>query len=87
MPQITLPDGKQLQFDGPVTGFDIAKTIGEGLAKAAVCITVNGKDQDLSVPITEDATIGIGTLKNESGLDAGRHTVTAQVLARAVKEL
>jgi hypothetical protein len=33
MPIFTLPDGKPLSFDKPVTGRDIALAIGPGLAK------------------------------------------------------
>lgn len=87
MPTITLPDGSQRRFDVPVTGADLAADIGAGLAKAAIAIRANGRDQDLSVPLEEDTDVAILTLKDPNGLDAGRHTLTAQGLARAVKEL
>ena len=55
--QITLPDGTIKTFPGPVTGFDIAESIGPGLLKAAVAIEVDGREQDMSVSITEDAAV------------------------------
>jgi len=39
MLNITLPDGSQRQFPGPVTVADVAASIGTGLAKAALGIT------------------------------------------------
>ncbi len=35
MVQITLPDGSQREFTGPVTVAEVAASIGAGLAKAA----------------------------------------------------
>ena len=63
--QITLPDGSIKNFDGPVTGLQVAESIGPGLVRAAVAINVNGNEQDLSVPITEDACVSILTVKDE----------------------
>ncbi len=85
MPIITLPDGSKREFDGPITGFDLAASIGPGLAKAAVAMTVNGEERDLSRTIATDCTVSLFTLKNAEGMDAMRHTTTAQVLARAIK--
>ena len=84
---ITLPDGSIKQFDGPVTGAQIAESIGPGLLKAAVAVEVDGTQLDLSVPIESDAQVKILTLRDEDGLDVMRHTITAQILARAVREL
>lgn len=84
---ITLPDGSTRNFTAPVTGFDIAGDIGAGLLKAAIAMKVDGVQRDLSHEITQDASIAILTTKDEEGLEIMRHTTTAQVLARAVKEL
>ncbi len=84
---ITLPDGSTRSYDHPVSGADIAADIGPGLAKAAVAVKVNGEQRDIYLPIEEDAEVAILTLKDEEGLEIMRHTTTAQVLARAVKEL
>jgi len=84
---ITLPDGSVKHYGGPVTGAEIAESIGPGLLRAAVAIEVNGTQLDLSVPISEDSSVKILTLRDEDGLDVMRHTITAQVLARAVREM
>lgn len=87
MVAITLPDGRIQNYDAPVTGADIASDIGPGLAKAALCIRVNGALWDLSREIDEDAAIEIVTAKDEEeALDILRHDA-AHVLAEAVKEL
>ena len=41
MPVITLPDSNQKQFDQPVSIYDVAASIGSGLAKAALAGKVN----------------------------------------------
>jgi threonyl-tRNA synthetase len=38
MPIITLPDGSEKSFDQSVSVFDIAKSIGSGLAKATLVL-------------------------------------------------
>ncbi len=84
---ITLPDGSKREYPGPVTGADIAASIGAGLAKAALAVKVDGKQRDLYLPVDRDASIEILTSRQPEGLEILRHTTTAQVLARAVKEL
>ncbi|HHJ38306.1 MAG: threonine--tRNA ligase [Methylothermaceae bacteria B42] len=86
MPIVTLPDGKQLAFDRPVTVREVAEAIGPGLAKAAVAGRVNGQLVDLSAVIHQDAQVEIITPKEEAGLEVVRHS-TAHLLAQAVKEL
>ena len=87
MPVITLPDGSQKEFSGAVTGLDIAQSIGSGLAKAAIAISVNGSQKDLCDAIDEDSNVSIITIDSNEGLEIMRHTLTAQVLARAVKNI
>ena len=84
---ITLPDNSVRQFENPVTGLELAASIGAGLAKAALAMKVDGVQQDIYLPITKDARVEILTAKQPEGLDVLRHTTTAQVLARAMKEL
>lgn len=86
MPTIQLPDGSERQFDGAVTGATIASDIGEGLARAAVAVRVNGDLWDLARPIEDDATVAIITRDSDEGLALLRHDA-AHVLAEAVKEL
>jgi threonyl-tRNA synthetase len=57
------------------------------LAKAAIAVVVNGIQKDLSDPIKEDSDVSIITITSNEGLEIMRHTLTAQVLARAVQNL
>lgn len=86
MVAIKLPDGSKLEMESGVNGFDIANKISSNLAKAALAITVNGTTQDLSTPITTDATVTIITGKDKEGLEIIRHSCS-HVMAQAVKEL
>jgi threonyl-tRNA synthetase len=83
---ITLPDGKVLNFARGVTGAEIAAAIGPGLAKAALIVEVNGKQWDLFRPIEADAKLRVITRKDAEALELIRHD-TAHVLAMAVQEL
>ncbi len=87
MPIITLPDGSKREYKEPVIGFDIVNDIGPGLARAALAMVVDDQQRDLSEVITDDARVRILTIRDEEGLDVARHTLAAQVLARAVKDL
>jgi threonyl-tRNA synthetase len=84
---ISLPDGSIREIKTGLTGLDLANDIGPGLAKAAIAVTVNGIQKDLSDPILEDSEVSIITIDSDEGLEIMRHTLTAQVLARAVKNL
>jgi threonyl-tRNA synthetase len=86
MLNITLLDGKKLQFPGKVNGHEIAKTISPSLAKKALVIKVNDSFKDLSTVIEKDSTVQIITLEDDYGLEIIRHD-TAHVLAMAVQEL
>ncbi|WP_430421809.1 threonine--tRNA ligase [Methylibium petroleiphilum] len=83
---ITLPDGSQREFPGPVTVAEVAASIGTGLAKAALGGRVDGKLVDTGHRIEGDARLAIVTDKDADGLDLIRHS-TAHLLAYAVKEL
>ncbi len=86
MIQVTLPDGSQRQYPGPVTVAEVAASIGAGLAKAALAGKVDGKVVDTSFLIERDAPVSIVTAKDADGLEVIRHS-TAHLLAYAVKEL
>jgi threonyl-tRNA synthetase len=94
MVQITLPDGSQRDYPGPVTVAEVAQSIGAGLAKAALggkvsaasASAADGRLVDTSYPITQDAKLSIITAKDAEGLEMIRHS-TAHLLAYAVKEL
>ncbi|MEO8544078.1 MAG: threonine--tRNA ligase [Burkholderiaceae bacterium] len=86
MIQITLPDGSQREFPGPVTVAGVAASIGAGLAKAALAGKIDGKVVDTSHNIDHDVALSIITAKDADGLEVIRHS-TAHLLAYAVKEL
>ena len=85
--KITFPDGNVQNYKKGITGIEIAGSISKSLSKAAVAIVINGTQKDLSDPINSDATVSIINIKSEEGIEIMRHTLTAQVLARAVKNL
>lgn len=64
MINVTLPDGSQRSFPGPVSVADVAASIGTGLAKAALGGKVNGKLVDTSFVIEQDAPLAIVTAKD-----------------------
>ena len=83
---ITLPDGSQRQYDRPVSGAEIARDIGPGLAKSALAVRVDGVMKDLATVIAADAQVAIVTRKDPDALALLRHDA-AHVMAEAVKEL
>jgi threonyl-tRNA synthetase len=86
MPSITLPDGSQRQFDRPVTVFEVAESIGSGLAKAALAGRVDGHLVDTSCLIDTDAHLAIITERDTEGLEVIRHSC-AHLMAQAVQRL
>ncbi len=83
---VTLPDGAVRSFPRGVTGAEIAKAIGPGLAKAALAVAVNGTPIDLAARIEHDAKVAILTRDSPPALEIIRHDA-AHVMAEAVKEL
>jgi threonyl-tRNA synthetase len=83
---ITLPDGAKREFPGPVSGAELAASIGPGLAKAALAIKFDGKVRDLATVITSDTKVEIVTRTHPDALDLIRHDA-AHVMAEAVQEL
>ena len=86
MVAITLPDGSVRDYDGHITGEQVAASIGPGLAKAAVIVKVDGEQRDLSYVIEQDASLQIVTRDHEDALEVLRHDC-AHILAEAVQEL
>ncbi|MES1953514.1 threonine--tRNA ligase [Salinisphaera hydrothermalis] len=86
MPAITLPDGTVKQFDHPVTGMQVAESIGAGLAKATLAARIDGELADASVPIDHDASVALVTAREQDGLDIIRHSC-AHLLGQALKTM
>ncbi|MFL2660696.1 MAG: threonine--tRNA ligase [Alphaproteobacteria bacterium] len=87
MPKITFPDGRTQSYEEGITGFVLAESISKSLVKEAVAVSVNGIQKDLCDIIDDDADVKIITRNTEEGIEIMRHTLTAQVLARAIKKL
>ena len=87
MISVTLPDGSIKELDSGSNGFDLAESIGPGLAKSAIAMTVHQEQKDLCDPLADGDLVSIITVDSEDGLEIMRHTLTAQVLASAVKNL
>ena len=85
---VNLPDGTQLQFKDSTTILEVAKSIGPGLAKAAVAGEVDGQvvGLDFGLPQDREVTLRILTKKDSQALAVMRHSC-AHVMARAVMRL
>jgi len=84
--KITLPDQSVKEFDGSVTPFEVAQSISEGLAKAALAAKVNDKLVDLHSVITADSRLAIITKRDAEYVTVLRHTAS-HILAQAIKRL
>ena len=84
--EVTLPDGGIKSFDNPVTGFDIAKSIGSKLAKDAICIEIDNNFFDLSTVFDKNISVRIVTNSDPDALHILRHS-SAHILAQAVLNL
>ena len=84
---VNLPDGSGKDLPKDSNGNDLAALIGPGLAKDAVAMSVNGEQRDLSDTLANGDNVSIITIKSDEGLEIMRHTLTAQVLAQAVKNI
>jgi threonyl-tRNA synthetase len=83
---VTLPDGSRREFPGPISGAQLAASIGPGLAKAALAVKIDGRPRDLATLIDHDADVAIITREMPEGVLILRHDA-AHVMAEAVKEL
>ncbi|SDS41453.1 threonyl-tRNA synthetase [Pseudomonas asplenii] len=86
MIRITLPDGSQREYDQPLSVFEVAASIGAGLARATVAGWVDGVLVDCTTLIERDATVTLVTPRDDEGLQILRHSC-AHLLAMAVKQL
>ena len=83
---ITLPDGSQRSFEKPVSVYEVAESIGPGLAKATIGGHINERRIDAHDLITEDTKLTIFTSKDPDGLEILRHSC-AHLIGHAVKQL
>ncbi|MEW6541516.1 MAG: threonine--tRNA ligase [Bacillota bacterium] len=83
---ITLKDGKVVEYPEGVTPAEVARDIAPRLAKDAVAARVNGRLWGLNQPLAEDAALEFLTFEDEEARLVYRHS-TSHVLAQAVKRL
>ena len=83
---ITLKDGSKKEYEGALSGLDIATDISEGLARNACAIEVDGEVLDLRTTIDSDCNLSILTSRDKEGLSALRHTCS-HIMAEAVKKI
>jgi threonyl-tRNA synthetase len=86
MISITFPDGNIKQFESPISGLDVAKSISEGLARNSVAMMLNDTLVDLSQTIDDDASLRLITVRDPEGLEIMRHSA-AHVMAQAILHL
>ena len=86
MINITLKGSTVKEFDLGVTPYEVAKSIGAGLAKAVCAAKIDGKEADLRTPITSDCDLELLTFDDDYGKWTFRHTAS-HILAQAVKRL
>jgi threonyl-tRNA synthetase len=84
--KVTLPDGSQRTLPQGATIFDLAASIGAGLAKAAIAGKIDGSLVDLNTPMADGARVEIVTEKSPEALTIIRHS-TSHLMAQAVKAL
>ena len=86
MPKITLPNGDIKEFDKPLSIYDLALSIGPGLARNCVAGKINGELFDACEIIENDAEVSIITPKDKEGMEIIRHSC-AHLLGHAIKQL
>jgi threonyl-tRNA synthetase len=86
MPQIQLLDGKKVDFEKSINGFELTKKISKSLEKIALIMEVDGELKDLSYEIKKNSKVKIITPKDQEGLEVIRHDA-AHIMAMAVQEL
>ena len=86
MLNITLPDGSFRQLPDGATGYDVAASISEGLARNALAVTVNGDVRDLHRALPDNAKVSILTWNDEAGKATYWHS-SAHLMAEALEAL
>lgn len=83
---VQLPDGSKKEVPDGSTVYQLAESIGRGLAKSAVVARVDDRLVDLSYRLTGQHRVSIVTEKDPEALSVMRHS-TAHVLAQALRRI
>jgi threonyl-tRNA synthetase len=87
--KVVLPDNSELELPAGATGLDAARVIGPKLAEQAVLVRVDGRVQDLRLPLADGERIQLLTTRDREDPDALavlRHS-SSHLLAEAVRRL
>ena len=84
--KVTLPDGSEVVHPSGVNGFNIAKAISPGLAKAAIAIKIDGVATDILAPINTDCSVEILTFDDFEGKQIFWHS-SSHIMAQAVLDI
>ena len=83
--KITLPDNSIKKVLKGVTAYQVAKSIGEGLARSVLIAKIDGELKDLDVEINNDCELELMTGLSPEGHNTLLHSA-AHLMAQAVKE-
>ncbi|GAB7026516.1 threonine--tRNA ligase [Geotalea toluenoxydans] len=83
---VKLPDGSERTLPRGASVYDLAASIGAGLAKAAIAGRVDGDLVDLATVLPDGSKVEIITEKSPEALEIIRHS-TSHLMAQAVKAL
>ncbi|MGH8927420.1 MAG: threonine--tRNA ligase, partial [Acidimicrobiia bacterium] len=81
--QLIYPDGTIATHPVGTTGLAVAESIGPGLARAAVAVSIDGEAYDLDRPLTASGRFEVITEASDLGRHILRHSA-AHILAQAV---
>lgn len=84
--KITLKDGSSKEYAQPMSVYEIALDISEGLARVATAGEIDGEEVDLRTVVDKDCELNILTFNDEKGKGAFRHTAS-HIMAQAIKRL
>ncbi|MCX6256574.1 MAG: threonine--tRNA ligase [Bacteroidia bacterium] len=84
MINITFPDQQVRQYENGITGFDIARSLSNSLAKDVLSVMVNGETWDLTRPVKGDSSIIFQTWEDDEGKHAFWHT-SAHLMAETLE--
>jgi len=86
MIKVTLLGTDVKEFENGTTIYDVAKSISDSLARAALGGIVDGEVKEMTYTLTRDCELNIITFEHEEGKKILRHTAS-HIMAQAVKRL
>ncbi len=86
MIKITFPDNSIREYESGVSGYDIARSLSNSLAKDVVAVSVNNEIWDTTRPITTDAQIKLHKFDDKEGKYTFWHS-SAHLMAEALEAL